>query len=195
MPDFTFAAGNRPTAAQWNAWVRDQVTTTCTDTTRPASPVVGRLIYETNTQRTLVWDGTAWIIVREDRWVNYTPTWTAATTNPVVGNGTWSSWWQWCGRKTINVDVQLTIGSTTTFGSGVWRFSLPASLQGAANRLQSGAAFTNLSGGPYPATAFVNAGNGYIEVASSGGYWGPAFPASWAAGAQVFVSLRSLEVA
>jgi hypothetical protein len=55
MPDFTFTAGNRPTAAQWNAWVRDQVTTNCTSTTRPASPVNGRRIYEEDTERRLRW--------------------------------------------------------------------------------------------------------------------------------------------
>lgn len=61
MPDFSFAAGNRPTAAQWNAWVRDQVETVCTSSTRPASPVAGRRIYESDTNRTYRWSGGAWV--------------------------------------------------------------------------------------------------------------------------------------
>ena len=32
----------------------------CTSTTRPASPYEGQAIYETDTDRTLIWDGSAW---------------------------------------------------------------------------------------------------------------------------------------
>jgi hypothetical protein len=32
----------------------------CTSTTRPASPYQGQVIYETDTSRTLTWNGTAW---------------------------------------------------------------------------------------------------------------------------------------
>lgn len=33
----------------------------CTSTTRPASPYEGMVIYETNTDRTLVWNASAWV--------------------------------------------------------------------------------------------------------------------------------------
>jgi hypothetical protein len=33
----------------------------CTSTTRPASPYEGQVIYETDTDRILFWDGTTWI--------------------------------------------------------------------------------------------------------------------------------------
>ena len=57
-------------------------------------------------------------------WQSYTPVWTAATTNPVLGNGSL------IGRKTLvgklaTAMVYLAPGSTTTFGSGQWIFSLP----------------------------------------------------------------------
>ena len=35
----------------------------CTSSTRPASPYEGQVIYETDTDRTLVWNGTAWVDV------------------------------------------------------------------------------------------------------------------------------------
>jgi hypothetical protein len=57
-------------------------------------------------------------------WTLYTPTWTGATTNPVLGNGTLSGAWTKHG-KTITVRVNLKPGSTTTYGSGAWRFALP----------------------------------------------------------------------
>lgn len=33
----------------------------CTSSTRPASPFVGQCIFETDTGRTLLWDGSAWV--------------------------------------------------------------------------------------------------------------------------------------
>ncbi|MFD7709465.1 hypothetical protein [Streptomyces sp. NPDC059786] len=57
-------------------------------------------------------------------WTPYTPTWTAVTTNPVLGNGTVIGQYQKIGRI-CHVVIMLTIGSTSTFGSGFWRLSLP----------------------------------------------------------------------
>lgn len=58
-------------------------------------------------------------------WATYTPTWTAPTTNPAVGNGSITGRWQQMG-KTTHFWILLTAGSTTTFGSGVFQFGLPA---------------------------------------------------------------------
>jgi hypothetical protein len=55
---------------------------------------------------------------------SYSPTWTAATTNPVLNNGTLAGYWSRQGRRVL-VTIRLIIGSTTTLGSGVWYFSLP----------------------------------------------------------------------
>lgn len=35
----------------------------CTSSTRPASPYEGQVIYETDTDRTLVWNGSAWVFL------------------------------------------------------------------------------------------------------------------------------------
>lgn len=58
-------------------------------------------------------------------WTSYTPAWTAATTAPDIGNGTLVGYYLKIGR-TVHVAVILTCGSTTTYGSGAWSFSLPA---------------------------------------------------------------------
>ena len=58
-------------------------------------------------------------------WSSYTPTWTASTTNPVIGNGTLTGLYMKVGRV-CHVHVEMTAGSTTTYGSGSWSFSLPA---------------------------------------------------------------------
>lgn len=59
-----------------------------------------------------------------DAWATYTPAWTASTTNPTLGNGTLNGFYREIG-KTIDYRIELTIGSTTTFGSGSYRLSLP----------------------------------------------------------------------
>ena len=57
-------------------------------------------------------------------WTAYTPTWTAATTNPSIGNGTLAGRYTQIGKTCVLV-IGLTMGSTTTYGSGNWSFSLP----------------------------------------------------------------------
>ena len=57
-------------------------------------------------------------------WTVYSVVWTAATTNPAIGNGTLVGRYARIG-KSVTYGVRLKAGSTTTFGSGVWYFSLP----------------------------------------------------------------------
>ena len=61
-------------------------------------------------------------------WSTYTVVWTGASSNPSLGNGTLTGRYKQIG-KTVFVTVKLITGSTTTFGSGDWRFSLPVSAQ------------------------------------------------------------------
>jgi len=57
-------------------------------------------------------------------WLDWTPTWTALTTNPVLGDGSLVGRYSVVG-KICFVDITLIMGSTTTYGSGEWRISLP----------------------------------------------------------------------
>jgi hypothetical protein len=56
-------------------------------------------------------------------WTPYTPVWTAST-NPVLGNGTIIGRYMKFGR-TVVCHINLVMGSTTTYGSGSYNFSLP----------------------------------------------------------------------
>lgn len=60
-----------------------------------------------------------------DPWPTYTPTWTASTTDPTLGNGVLEGWAVEVGKLTFFV-VELTFGSTTDPGSGTWDFGLPS---------------------------------------------------------------------
>jgi len=57
-------------------------------------------------------------------WTNFTPTWTAATTNPTIGNGLLEGTYKRVGN-TVHVWMMMIAGSTTTFGSGEYKISLP----------------------------------------------------------------------
>lgn len=102
----------------------------CTSTTRPTNPYTGFIIFETDTGYLRVWDGAAWdyFLPKQDTvpgaWTSYTPTWTAATTNPAIGNGTLVGKYMQL-NKVVTAEITVIMGSTTTYGSGTFRFGLP----------------------------------------------------------------------
>lgn len=57
-------------------------------------------------------------------WVAYTPTWTSLGTAPSLGNGTLTGSYMKIGR-TVHYRIEFTAGSTTTYGTSVYLFSLP----------------------------------------------------------------------
>lgn len=71
-----------------------------------------------------------------DHWaVSYTPTLTSGGTAPVLGNGTLTGRASRSG-STGRVSIELTLGSTTTLGSGDLRFSLPTWMPNNAVQVQ-----------------------------------------------------------
>ncbi|MFD5573971.1 hypothetical protein [Streptomyces cadmiisoli] len=71
-------------------------------------------------------------------WTSYTPVWTASGTAPVLGNGTLSGRYMKIGR-TVVAHIQLVMGSTTTYGTGDYSFSLPANTANAGASLVTAA--------------------------------------------------------
>lgn len=64
------------------------------------------------------------LLVLSNAWSTYTPVWSSSGTQPVLGNGTITGRYQQTG-KTAMAYGKLTIGSTTTFGTGSYRVSVP----------------------------------------------------------------------
>jgi hypothetical protein len=58
-------------------------------------------------------------------WTTYTPIWTADTSNPALGDGVLTGRYKTIG-KSVFFNIQVTTGTTTTYGSGDWQFGLPA---------------------------------------------------------------------
>lgn len=57
--------------------------------------------------------------------VAFTPEWTCTSgTQPSLGNGTLVGYYSQIGHE-VHATIVLTAGSTTTFGTGAWAFSLP----------------------------------------------------------------------
>jgi hypothetical protein len=61
-----------------------------------------------------------------DAWTAYSPSWTATTTNPTIGNGSLVGAFAQAGKLTF-FRAAVNFGTTTTFGSGAYLLSLPAS--------------------------------------------------------------------
>ena len=98
----------------------------CTSSNRPASPFEGQMIYETDTDNVLVWNGTAWLYLSTPQTskiggtVAYTPTWTGLT----VGNGTNVGSYSIV-NKTVHVEGKVTFGSTTSITASAPSSPLP----------------------------------------------------------------------
>ena len=129
-------------------------------------------------------------------WTAYTPAWTGTTTNPAIGNGTVSGSYLQIG-KTISWRCIVTMGSTTTYGSGAWLISLPvaASASWAANSVV-GVGGDNVAGGTSGAifARLSSAGAGTVALIAQGGGLSSSFPAAWATG-QSFTLLGTYESA
>lgn len=92
--------------------------------TAPSSPYTGQAYH--NGTDLLLWNGTSWdtYLKAPGAWTSYTPAWTGSGSNPAVGNGTLIGRYQKFGR-TVIAHINLTCGSTTTYGSGNYNFTVP----------------------------------------------------------------------
>ena len=146
MPDSGIADGATFSSAFWDSYVREQVVTTCTSSTRPTN-VEGRLIYETNTDRLLMGTGSGsnWIILAEPA-----QTWAAPTVSGLTaGNGTWDAVYRrsdgYC-----HIRGRFTLGSTSSV-TGALLVTLPFT---AASNTQNG----QFTGG------FYDSGTNYLGI-------------------------------
>jgi hypothetical protein len=57
-------------------------------------------------------------------WTAYTATWSASGTQPAIGNGALLGYYSKIGRQ-VTMSINVTSGSTTTYGSGSYAFALP----------------------------------------------------------------------
>lgn len=115
---------------------------------------------------------------------DYTPTWTGSGSNPAIGNGTLIGTWSRDGNR-VHVDVELKMGSTTTYGTGTWRWALPVPPRntageswkvGPAHLYDDNATLVNVG------VALSNPALSYVTIEYHGGAAGitPTTPWTWA---------------
>ncbi len=72
-------------------------------------------------------------------WDSYTVVWTCSTTPPAVGNGSLTGRYRRVPDSDLMVvEGRLVVGSTTTFGSGYFIFSLPANASASSVLFETG---------------------------------------------------------
>lgn len=100
-------------------------------------------------------------------WTSYTPVWsTHNTTQPSIGNGTLQGAYKAVG-KTVFFRIRFVAGSSTTFGDGLWGFSLPAGYAPTAVQAAPGLA-VGPSSARYPFTCYLTSGNGVYRMPING---------------------------
>lgn len=119
---------------------------------------------------------------------NYTPTWTGSVSNPSIGNGQLFGSYSRRGED-CRVRITLSVGSTTSFGSGYFKFTLPY----APADVVTGTAvlFDNSASLPYYATAFAPTGgtNEVRLVVDGVGYVSGTSPFTLATGDVLYIDM------
>ena len=107
------------TSSFHDTYVRQQVVTTCTSATRP-SAVEGRVIYETDTDLLLAYNGSAWVPFAGPSTgpTSYTPTVAQGASTNIAKTTTRSRWW-YTGFKSVTWSFSLAMTAGGTAGSDV----------------------------------------------------------------------------
>lgn len=112
-------------------------------------------------------------------WTTYTPSWTANSVNPAIGNGTISGRYARVG-KTVFFVIFIQAGTTTTFGSGFYLFSTPTTASSLSQNfnvlLYDASANTRYIG----TTEFFSSTSFYAVEATTGSDVNPAAPFTFA---------------
>lgn len=182
----TFTVGEVLEAAEVNDYLMKQSVIVCTSGTRPSSPVEGMTIYETDTNAVRIHDGTDWFqVIHVGAWTAFTPTWTGASSNPAIGNGSLQGAYKQTGRI-MNFRMSMIAGSTTTFGSGAWSFALPSAFPVLGNTCASAFAEDSSTSNRYGGAAWLepSVDTVYRIALGSGGNVGVSstVPFTWATG-------------
>ena len=112
----------------------------CTSSTRPSAPYEGQTIYETDTDRVMVHNGTGWVVLSEPP-ISFTPTVTNITTANGVLTGRYHRSDGWC-----EVFTSFVLGSSSAV-TGRTYFGVPSGIPGATVNAFIGSGVLNDSGG------------------------------------------------
>lgn len=123
----------------------------------------------------------------------YTPTITGSVSDPTLGNGTVTGSYR-RHRDTYKVNIEFTFGSTSTVGSGYWKFSLPITRNASAPNRAIGVAHVFCAAtGVYSVGAVVcpvsDPGNVTVYCSQDSAQVGQNHPGAWAAGDRIWLQI------
>ena len=119
-------------------------------------------------------------------WESWTPTWTGSTTNPAIGNGFIGGMYARI-QNIVIADGYVIAGSTTTYGSGTYRISIPFGSMVSTNGIIGYAAIFDASAGyiAYSGVASqVSTTLVEFRVGNAANIWSPTVPITMANGDQ-----------
>jgi hypothetical protein len=123
-------------------------------------------------------------------WLSFTPGWNADTTAPVLGNGALTGRYATV-SNIVYFTIKLTIGSTTTTGSGGWDFILPRSVAAGIDVVGAAWAVQRASFTQYVGVVDIVQGSGGVARLLFQGNTGNArstLPFTWASGDYLTIS-------
>jgi hypothetical protein len=185
--NYTGSGGTETAAASSNLVKDIEISGTCD---AQAFPITSVASYGTNTGRLTFHQGdhltidqtffSKFFVETNQTVTTYTPVWTSTGTTPSLGNGALSGYYSVYGNVVL-VEIDLTIGSTTSLGTGQYSFSLPLvpgkSAVGSFYILRPGIQV-------YSGSTYAPNGTGTMSAYpnASGAGVGAANPAAWTAG-------------
>lgn len=130
--------------------------------------------------------------IAEGIWTPYTPSWTSSGTAPAIGNGTIIGSFILQDRLLIG-HIYLAMGSTTTFGTGTYRFGLPSPFTCKSGYHQTCPVVANDSGtGFRTGTGRPGANDAYFTVMTNDALlaveWTNTVPHTWANGDEIYAN-------
>lgn len=160
------------------------------DTAVPAQPYPGQTIFRTDHNALILFDGAVWQYLAYGAWFVYTPAWSSSGTQPVLNNGTATGRYCQVG-KTVTFHAHIQPGSSTTYGSGTYRVSLPvAPRAGNPSQILQVRVFDNSTGQAYMGQSTAASLTPTLTVQGSTNLdsAGPTTPITFAAGDSLQIS-------
>lgn len=131
--------------------------------------------------------------IYETRRLAYTPVWTSTGTAPAIGNGVLDGYYNLNGRN-IHLLAHMLCGSTTTYGTGPYRWSAPFASTGGGDTI--GAALIEDSGTMWVPSSVCKISNtlkiinGYAINGASVGEIGQTVPMTWAVNDDIWLTIE-----
>lgn len=122
-------------------------------------------------------------------WTTDTPTWATTGTAPALGNGTLTARYKLLDSKTCLYYLTFIAGSTTTYGTGTWSFTLPVTARTGNEQILTGHILDSGTDSKLAVGRIASGGTTVYQVVPEGGNAvNNGVPQTWATGDRLELS-------